>query len=235
MSNIVHIYCDESCHLEHDRQRSMVLGALSCPGDIRHALGRKIKELKARFGVPAQREIKWTQVSPSKVDFYLALVDLYFDETRAGFRAVVVPDKSELDHLRFDQDHDDFYYKMWWQLLTRLIDDEHRFRVFVDIKDSNSAEKLKRLHEVLCNTHYDFDHERILRVEAVHSHDVLPLQLADLMIGALSHLHRGISGSEAKAAVIERISRRSGLSLLQSTPPLARRFNVFVWRPQAKA
>jgi hypothetical protein len=25
------VYCDESCHLEHDRQQAMVLGAVWCP------------------------------------------------------------------------------------------------------------------------------------------------------------------------------------------------------------
>jgi len=29
MSLIYNIYCDESCHLEHDRQPVMVLGAIS--------------------------------------------------------------------------------------------------------------------------------------------------------------------------------------------------------------
>lgn len=31
MSEFFNIYCDESCHLENDGQKSMVLGAVSCP------------------------------------------------------------------------------------------------------------------------------------------------------------------------------------------------------------
>ena len=30
MSEAVNVYCDESCHLEHDRQSVMVLGAVWC-------------------------------------------------------------------------------------------------------------------------------------------------------------------------------------------------------------
>lgn len=232
MNGIVHIYCDESCHLERDHQRAMVLGGLSCPAGVRKAIGRRIKELKRTFGIPEGREIKWTQVSPSRLPFYLALVDLFFDEPDLGFRTVIVPDKTALDHTAFGQTHDEFYYKMWWQLLTRLIDDEHRFRIFIDIKDTHSAAKVQKLHEVLCNAHYDFDRERVISVEAVHSHDVPLLQLADLLIGAVSHLHRGVDGSPAKRAVIERIRERSGLGLLRSTPVQARKFNVFVWRPR---
>jgi len=232
MSDTAHIYCDESCHLEKDRQRAMVLGGLTCSADIRQALGRRIKALKQAHDIPEWREIKWTQVSPSGQAFYVALVDLFFDEPALGFRAVVIPNKETLDHAAFDQTHDDFYYKMWWQLLTRLVDDEHRFRIFVDIKDTRSAEKLRKLHEVLCSTHYDFDQGRILSVEAVRSHDVPLLQLADVFIGAMSHLHRGLNGSAAKRFVIERIRERSGLSLLRSTPPQARKFNVFIWSPR---
>jgi hypothetical protein len=232
MSNIVHIYCDESCHLEKDHQKVMVLGAVTCPAESRWKLGRKIKALKQKHGIPQWREIKWTQVSPSRQAFYVELVDLFFDEPSLGFRTVVVPDKKALRHEEFNQTHDEFYYKMWWLLLTRLIDDEHCFRIFVDIKDTQSAKKLRKLHEILCSTHYDFDRQRILSIEAVRSHDVLLLQLADLLIGAVSHYHRNLVGSQAKQAVIERIRERSGLSLLKSTPPQARKFNIFIWKPQ---
>jgi len=33
MSEIYNIYCDESCHLENDRQKAMVLGSVWCPLD----------------------------------------------------------------------------------------------------------------------------------------------------------------------------------------------------------
>lgn len=230
MSETIHIYCDESCHLERADQRAMVLGGLACPADVRKLIGRKIKDLKREHQIQSHREIKWTQVSPSRLGFYLALVDLFFDTPELGFRAVVVPDKAALDHLAFNQTHDDFYYKMWWQLLTRLIDADRRYRVFVDIKDTRSASKLLRLHEILCNTHRDFEQEHILGVEVVRSHDVPLLQLTDVLTGALSHLHRGLTDSQAKGAVIERIRSRSGLPLVSSTPPVVRKMNVFVWR-----
>lgn len=235
MSDQIHIYCDESCHLEHDHQSAMVLGAISCPADNRKRLVRSIKALKARHGIPATREIKWTQVAPSTLAFYQDLMSLFFDEPSLGFRAIVVPDKEVLDHGRFDQDHDEFYYKMWWQLLTRLIDDQHTFRVFVDIKDTHSNTKLARLHEVLCNAHFDFNNERIRSIEAVRSHDVPLVQLADVLTGLLSHHFRRIQGSRAKQALIEHLRACSGLGLDRSTPPGARKFNLFVWRAREGA
>lgn len=235
MNDRVHIYCDESCHLEHDRQTAMVLAAVSCPAAKRRQIGGTIKALKRQHGIPPSREIKWSQVSPSNLAFYRDLVSLFFDESSLGFRGVVVPDKQALDHDRFDQDHDDFYYKMWWLLLTRMIDDQHVFRIFVDIKDTHSNEKLSKVHEVLCNTHYDFNNDRIESIEAVRSHDVLLVQMADVLAGVLSHHFRGIQGSEAKQALIRDVMERSGLSLTRSTPPGARKFNLFVWRAQEAA
>jgi len=235
MSDLIHIYCDESCHLEKDGHPAMSLGAVSCPADTHKSVGRDIKALKKVHGIPRGREIKWGQVSPSNLEFYLALVDLFFDDVRLGFRGVVVPDKNMLDHARFGQTHDDFYYKMWWQLLTRMIDDEHGFRIFVDIKDTHSSNKLRKLQEVLCNTYYDFDCHRIQSLEAVRSHDVPLVQLADVLTGALSHHFRGVTRSEAKRALIEHIKERSGLHLDKSTPPAARKFNLFIWRAQGVA
>lgn len=232
MTETIHIFCDESCHLEKDHLAAMVLGAVSCPADIRKRIGRTIKALKEQYGIPFYREIKWGQVSPSNLEFYRGLVDLFFDEPQLGFRAVVVPDKALLNHDHFNQSHDDFYYKMWWLLLTRMIDDQHLFRIFIDIKDTHSAAKLSKLHEVLCNAHYDFDNSRITSVEAVHSHDVLLVQVADVLTGALSHHFRQIDGSQAKKALIEHIKARSGLTFARSTPPAARKFNLFIWCPR---
>ena len=231
MSELIHVYCDESCHLEHDESSSMALGAIWCPASYRAMLGRKIKALKAAHAFEAEREIKWVKVSPAKLDFYLALVDLFFDEPMLHFRGLVVPDKAALDHERFGQTHDDFYYKMWYQLLNWLISSEQRLRVFIDIKDTRGQAKVTKLHEILCNANYDFDRSLIVSIEQEHSHDVPLLQLADLLIGALTYQHRGLSGSEAKQAVIERIQQRSGLSLGRSSTVRAEKFNLFVWRP----
>lgn len=233
MTASIHVYCDESCHLEHDHASAMVLGAVWCPASHRAMLGRKIKALRSAYGIGPEVEIKWVKVSPARLDFYLALVDLFFDEPLLHFRGLVVPDKSALDHGRFAQDHDGFYYKMWYLLLNRMISPDERYRIFIDIKDTRGQAKVAKLHEVLCNAHYDFDRSVIESIEQVHSHDVPLLQLADLLIGALGYLHRNLHGSEAKQAVIERIRQRSRLNLDSSTLLRADKFNLFVWRPQA--
>lgn len=232
MTDTVHIYCDESCHLENDGMKAMVLGALWCPADHRKSLARKIKALKAEHGLPASFEIKWVKVSPGRLPFYQALLDLFFDEATLHFRGVVVPDKQLLDHERFTQDHDDFYYKQWYTLLNRLIDPENCYRIFLDIKDTRGRRKVAKLHEVLCNANYDFDRNIIESIEQVQSHDVPLLQLADLLIGALSYVHRGLHSSPAKQGLVAHIRHRSGLTLEQSSLWRAEKFNLLVWRSQ---
>lgn len=233
MSEVFHVYCDESCHLENDRASAMVLGAVWCPASHRQMLAQGLKALKKQYGLAPDFEIKWVKVSPAKLDFYLAVVDLFFAQPLLHFRGLVVPDKSRLQHDKFGQSHDEFYYKMWYHLLNRLISPQGRYRIFLDIKDTQGQAKVSKLHDVLCNANDDFDRRVIESIELVHSHDVLLLQLADLLIGALGYVHRGLTESPAKLALIERIRQQSGLNLRQSSLVRAEKFNLFVWRPQA--
>jgi hypothetical protein len=233
MNETFNVYCDESCHLEHDRQSAMVLGAVWCSESKRASVARAIRELKVQHGLASSFEIKWTKVSPAKVDFYLALIDLFFSDPRLHFRGIVIPDKSKLDHSAFDQSHDDFYYKMYFQLLKVIFESDNRYRIYLDIKDTRSQQKVTRLHDYLANAQYDFNKEMVEWVQQVHSHEIEQLQLADVLIGALGYLHRGLQTSSAKQAVIERIKAKSSFSLERSTLPSEKKFNVFVWTPQA--
>jgi len=232
MSRTIHVYCDESCHLENDRQRAMVLGALWCPANRRKFLARRVKELRHTHDIGVNFEVKWGKVSLGKLGFYRDLIDLFFDESLLGFRGLVVPKKDDLNHDAFNQSHDDFYYKMWYLLLNPLIDPRRDYRVFLDQKDTRGAERLRKLHDVLCNKNDDFDKSIIKSVELVQSSDLVLLQLTDLLIGALSYLHRDLSRSPAKKELVLHLRNRSGLSLQKSTLLKEGKFNLFIWRAQ---
>lgn len=45
--DIYNIYCDESCHLENDHQKVMVLGAIWCSLDKVKEISKRIREKKA--------------------------------------------------------------------------------------------------------------------------------------------------------------------------------------------
>lgn len=233
MSEIFNIYCDESCHLENDRQSAMVLGALWCPLDKTREIAVRIREIKRKHRVAPAFEVKWTKVSPGKKQLYLDLLDYFFDDDDLHFRGLVVPDKTKLNHAAFPgQDHDAWYYKMYFDMLKVILSPKGRYRIYLDIKDTRGAEKVKKLHDVLCNNLYDFSREIVERVQLVHSHEIEQLQLADLLIGAVSYMNRGLHSNAGKQALVDRMRQRSGYSLTKTTLLREDKVNLFRWQAQ---
>jgi hypothetical protein len=225
----INIYCDESCHLERDHQHVMVLGAIWCDKTKSHEIAVRLREIKQHYGLPPYFECKWTKISPAKKDFYLALLDYFFDDDDLHFRAIVVPDKTKLDHARFNQSHDLFYYKMYFELLQNIIDPTVVNHIYLDVKDTRGGAKVRKLHEVLSNNIYDFDLMVIKNIQQVQSKEIEQIQLADLLIGAISYANRGLSGNEGKIAFVERLRQRSRRQLTKSTFKQEKKVNIFVW------
>lgn len=95
---IFNVYCDESCHLENDHQKVMVLGAIWCPLEKCREISVRLREIKKKHKLASDFEVKWTKVSPAKSQFYLEWMDYFFDDDDLHFRALIVPDKSLLRH-----------------------------------------------------------------------------------------------------------------------------------------
>ena len=230
MSQKYNIYCDESCHLENDRQSAMFLGAAWCPHDKVKEISERIREFKTKHNLKRDFEIKWTKVSPNKTEFYKDVLDYFFDEDELHFRCLVVPDKSLLEHEKFNQDHDAFYYKMYFDMLKIIFNPESRYNIYIDIKDTQGVEKIRELQKVLCNNIYDFDRKIINKIQQVRSHEVEILQLADLLMGAVAYNVRGLSSSQAKKDLVKRVQKRSGYTLDMSTLLREEKFNLFFWK-----
>jgi hypothetical protein len=230
MRPLINVYCDESCHLENDGHSAMTLGALWLPDDKKAEISSRIADIKRRHKMPSDFEVKWTKVSSSKLQMYMDLVDYFFDDDHLRFRCVVAPDKSALDHGRFGQSHDDWYYKMYYQLISVLMRPKYQYKIYLDIKDTRSKAKVKRLHDTLANSALDFSRSMIKHVQQVRSHEVGPVQLADLLIGAMSYKARGMGESASKRKLVERIAARSGYSLAKSTLPSEEKFNILIWQ-----
>ncbi|MBK8094513.1 MAG: DUF3800 domain-containing protein [Verrucomicrobiaceae bacterium] len=230
MSETLNFYCDESCHLLNDHQKVMTLGTVWCPMERRREISERLREIKARHGLPPAFEVKWGKVSPAKALFYQDWLDFFLDDDDLHFRAVVVPDKSVLNHDGFGQSHDDWYHKMYFVLLSGLLKPENKHRIYIDLKDTHSARKMKKLHEVLCNNAYDFDRKIIERVQVVASHESELVQLADLLVGAVSYANRGLSGNAGKEQLIARLKKRTNKHLTQTTLLNERKVNLLIWK-----
>ncbi len=240
MRKHINIYCDESCHLQNDKQSVMVLGAIHCPASKKDEIFIRIDEIKRKYGlIPKHNknlkenrtyyEIKWNKVSKSQINFYRDIIDYFFDNADLSFRVLVVPDKSVLDYEKYGHTHDTFYYKMYFSMLKAILQPEYAHNIYIDIKDTRSTEKVHKLEKILRNDKYDFNKEIIKKVQQVRSHEVELVQLADLLIGAVSYVNRGLNSSEAKNELVELIRHRSRYSLLKSTLIKEKKFNIFIW------
>jgi len=233
MGTVYNIYCDESCHLEHDGIPIMSLSAVWCPFGRVKEISRNIRRIKARYS--ATGELKWKKVSLSKLPFYRALVDYFFSENYLNFRCLVVAPKNRLNHSYFNLgSHDSFYYKMYYQLLLNIVSQPKcLFNIYLDFKDTHGGAKAKKLREVLHNKLNTKDLV-IQKIQLVRSHESELIQLSDFLVGALCYCNRDDIPKEnrAKLDIVQRIKSGSGTDLTHTSPPWEEKFNLFIFQPR---
>ena len=91
------VYCDEAnpdlFTSAKPKAQYMMIGSLWIPAEHRDDIKAKIKALREKHN--AWGEIKWTKISPSKLDFYLDLVDLFVGYgNMMRFRCIAVDQQS---------------------------------------------------------------------------------------------------------------------------------------------
>lgn len=229
---VFNIYGDESCHLEHDGQKIMGLGAIICPMSHASEINHRLKMLKVKHGMPEHYELKWTRVGLAKMDYYSDVLDLFASYKFLRFRSFII-DKSVIDHSVVPgQTHDEWYYKMYYKMLKPIVEvDDFEYHIYVDIKDTHGYERVRELERILQRGIGDRSGERITRIQEVRSHEVELLQLADFILGIVVYENRGEYNSEAKRRVIEMFKERVGVSdLTACTPYRAHKFNQWKWK-----
>ncbi len=240
MREIINIYCDESCHLENDKENVMALGAVYCPASKKKEIFQMLTKKKKKHNlIPKNKknpndnrtyyELKWNKISLSKINYFKDVIDYFFADDDLNFRVLVVPDKSKLDYEKFNHTHDTFYYKMYFSMLRVILNPDKAHNIYIDIKDTKSREKVHKLEQVLRSDKYDYSKEIIKKVQQVRSHEVELIQLADLLTGAVSYINRGLSDSKAKNILINHLRYHSKYSLTKSTLIREQKFNIFLW------
>jgi hypothetical protein len=228
---IFNVYCDESCHLENDGHGVMVVGAVWCSSIRASGHARALRALKSKHNLSPFFEIKWTKVSESKIDFYLEVLERFFTEPDLHFRGMLIADKGQLDHNAYSQTHDEWYYKMYFDMLKMIISPAAKYRVYVDIKDTWGGRRVDHLHDVICNSLYDFSREVLQRVQIMRSEESELMQLSDLLSGAVGYAARNLRGNRGKLRLVEFIRRQTGYSLTRSTLYREEKFNLLRWAP----
>ena len=140
----VEVYCDES-GLErfaapsgpHDRA---LFGGIWLEARHRRELKAAIRAHREQHRVAS--EFKWNKVSPSRLEFYLGLVDLFF-ESSAHFRAIVLPVGQLETGRHHGGDAELMFYKFYYQLLHHWIFPGVRYRIFVDQKTDRVRSRVR--------------------------------------------------------------------------------------------
>lgn len=222
MSKTFNLYCDESTHLIHDGHPYMLLSYISIAYPQIRLAKEEIKAIKRKFNYT--EELKWTNVHSATYKVYAELVDWFFMND-LEFRAVVV-DKSQIDEKRADYSFNDFYFRMYFQLLHTKVDFQNRYNVFLDIKDTCSGEKLEKMKKIMSYN------SSIGTLQFIPSRESVFIQLADVLMGAINYnlrIQKGdVKGNViTKLKLIEKIKRHSNISLNTTTPLSRNKFNLF--------
>ncbi len=232
------IYIDESCHLENDKLPLMCIGYTKIDSTNYETYKKEIKAIKLKHKSPT--EVKWNKLSMSRVGLYKDLID-YFFEKEIQFRAILVKNKGQLNHNKFNKgDHTSFYYTLVFFLLRNpwVNSSEDIFKVILDIKDTRGKERLHNL-DIRLNQEYKSKYEQdspFHFFQHIRSDESEFLQLTDLFIGAITYKarkgHKEENASEVKKIVVDYLEEKSGYVLHDGTNPLEDKFNIFDFQLQ---
>jgi hypothetical protein len=204
------VYCDESRHLPDDLSGPMVIGAIQCASyasEVAAGIATKLKKLKARHGLAPHFEIKWTKVSPAKVDFYMSALELIL-ESPISFTAIMAEDRPN------DRStHDDWYYDTYFELLKAVIDPYERYDIYLDIKDTRGSQRIKHLRQRLSDAHFDYTQSIIRKIQLLRSEEGALSQVSDFLTGLVSSAIRDSVRNPAKIALIKAVESKMGHGL----------------------
>ena len=226
------IYCDESSHLEKDtKTKFMVIGSIW----VQHKVEKLIEDEISKI-VYWKTELHWSNLRNQQFENYKKLIDFYFKVNEIGacfYRAVLI-DKELLNHSKYQQNHNEFIYKMYYQLCKTWMKpcaSKCSFKLIIDEKDTNMLNDSKKLKENL-------KHYSLIDVIPVDSKSSRLVQLADFFSGAVAFKNNHYEDDKIKPAlgntktqVVDYLSKQSHLTLKRGTGPRNMKFNIFYWHP----
>jgi hypothetical protein len=202
----------------------MMLSYVGVPYHMMKVLKGSLASLKERHNV--RGELKWSNLYSGKEDFYNEVIDLFFS-TELIFRSIVIR-KEQIKDVYYGKDFDDFYYRMYYQLLYHKINMLCNYNIYIDIKDTLSAYKANKLKDIL-----RIEYSSIRKIQPIQSKESIFMQLTDFLMGAINYKlnvedeKKTGKVSRIKNKLIHRIEKFSGKSLDSGTPKNEEKFNLF--------
>lgn len=201
----------------------LMIGSLCLPSSCRNQIKKDIRALREKHNTWG--EIKWSKVSPSRLPFYLELIDMFFSyNLDLRFRCIAV-DHAQINMTLLDNDSELGFYKFYYQLLHHWIFDFNEYRIFCDIKTNRDPEQLTVLKRCL---QYANLSSTIKDIQSLPSRQVVLIQLCDLLLGAASsRMNNTLKNGSAKSELVRHLEKSFGVGALAPTPKGTEKFNIF--------
>ncbi len=223
------IYCDESCHLQSNDSKYMLIGAVYCPKSKVKEVNKYIKDLKKIYDFSCGMELKWNKVSKKTEKLYMDIINYFFNTDYLKFRVIVI-DKTVLNHEKYEQTENDFYHKAYYEMLKYIISPENSYNIYPDIKDTKSYYSHQVMLKFLRLKISDYNGETIKKVQPIKSYESSVIQINDILIGALSYYYRGLNINKTKLNIVNQIRKLYGNSFDSTSFYSNTKFNIFIWR-----
>jgi len=230
MKNQINFYCDESRHIERDRSLYMILGSVICNQDNVNQINERIKEIKRKHNINPFMEAKWSKISSSNYKMYEELINYFFDCNMLSFRGIII-DKSKINHRAYKSSHEDFYYKMYYQLLKIKLSQLARNKIYLDEKDTHNAKRVNKFQTILKHELKDYNSEIIRPIQVIKSHTIQIMSLTDIFCGALSYqLNIEDKKSLAKIKLIKLIEEKTKCKISKLKNFLSLKYDLFFFK-----
>lgn len=227
------VYCDESCHLVTNNSKYMLIGAVYCPKDKTKKINEYIKHLKANYNLSNNIELKWNKIDKKTEKLYVDIINYFFNQDYLKFRVIVI-DKTILNHEKYNQTENDFYHKIYYEMLQYIISPENSYNIYPDIKDTNSYYYHQIMMSFLRKKIDDTNYQTIKKVQPIRSYESSILQINDILIGALSYYYRNLNTNPSKLKVMEEIKKLYNGPLDVTSSYSNTKFNIFIWKPKSE-
>lgn len=223
------IYCDESCHLKSNDSNFMLIGAVYCPKYKVRKVNEYIEHLKENYNLSNKIELKWNKIDKKTEKLYLDIINYFFNNDDLKFRVIVI-DKTTLNHKKYNQTENDFYHKVYYDMLKYIITPGNSYNIYPDIKDTNSYYYFQIMLEYLRYKMSDTNKKTIKKVQPIRSYEAPILQMNDILIGALSYYYRKLNSNSVKLNIVNEIQKLYQNSFDVSSYYNNTKFNIFMWR-----
>jgi hypothetical protein len=188
--------------------------------------------------------MKWGKVSKSKLAAYTRFVDCFFDApefSTSHFHSLVV-DTRAIDHDRYNAGSKEIgFNKEIYQLATKFAKLYRTgfFHLYPDFRETNQKpEDLRNILNHGRHKHRDGRDWPFRRCQFRDSSTVLPLQLVDIILGAVAYgkneHYRQADASAPKLALARHIMRRAGIRDMAVDTARAGKFTIWHRRLRPK-